>query len=131
MLHASEFKTGEEMTDKVRMITGGTAFGYPVSALRTEARKGNLALIRVANKDWVTEAAIKEMERKCRSIASPPDCISKSPVAGSSLTGISSAARVAAENSCEKLKRLSRRTLPKTTGPTQGNVILLKSGAQT
>ena len=36
------------------------------SALRTEARKGNLELIRIANKDFVTHEGVKRMVEKCR-----------------------------------------------------------------
>jgi hypothetical protein len=36
------------------------------SALRTEARKGNLEIIRIANKDFVTRNGVKTMIEKCR-----------------------------------------------------------------
>ena len=49
-----------------RLVKGGVVFGYPVSALRTEARKGRLALIRVAGKDFVSQEAIRDMERLCK-----------------------------------------------------------------
>jgi hypothetical protein len=35
------------------------------SALRTEARKGNLEILRIANKDFVTRRAIQAMIEKC------------------------------------------------------------------
>ncbi|MEX2741061.1 hypothetical protein AB3480_06390 [Rhizobium mongolense] len=35
------------------------------SALRTEARKGNLEIIRIAGKDFVTKNAIRKMIVKC------------------------------------------------------------------
>lgn len=36
------------------------------SSLRTEARKGNLEIIRIANKDFVTKNAIRQMIDRCR-----------------------------------------------------------------
>ncbi|MBB4231522.1 hypothetical protein [Rhizobium mongolense] len=35
------------------------------SALRTEARKGNLEIVRIANKDFVTRNAIRRMIESC------------------------------------------------------------------
>jgi hypothetical protein len=35
------------------------------SALRTEAGKGNLEIVRIANKDFVTRNAIKAMMKRC------------------------------------------------------------------
>jgi hypothetical protein len=55
----------ENPNKRVRLAKGSTAFGYPVASLRTEQRKGNLAVFRVAGKDYVSEAAIREMENKC------------------------------------------------------------------
>jgi hypothetical protein len=43
------------------------------SALRTENRKGNLEIIRIAKKDFVTGAAIKRMILKCRVEQKPRD----------------------------------------------------------
>lgn len=40
--------------------------GVTVSALRTEARKGRLAIERIAGKDFVTKAAIDKMRKLCR-----------------------------------------------------------------
>ncbi|WP_234841712.1 hypothetical protein [Sinorhizobium meliloti] len=36
------------------------------SSLRTEARKGNLEIIRIANKEFVTRNAIRQMIDRCR-----------------------------------------------------------------
>lgn len=123
------------MTEKQRMTTGGTAFGYPVSSLRTEARKGNLALIRVAGKDWVEAAAIREMERKCRSVAKAPACTSGTSKDMrqhmSSSTGPDKSVQDAALASFNRLKKSWANTSRKTTGPTPGNVISLKSRART
>lgn len=57
------------LNDRVRLRKGGTAFGYPVSALRTEQRKGRLDVIRVAGKDYVTSELIREMEKRCTKTA--------------------------------------------------------------
>ena len=42
-----------------------------VSALRREKKNGRLAVIEIANKHYVTRAAIKEMIEKCRANNSP------------------------------------------------------------
>ena len=52
-------------SERVRLSKGGSAFGFPVASLRTEARKGNLILLRIAGKDYVTSDAIKDMVAKC------------------------------------------------------------------
>ncbi|THK35670.1 hypothetical protein EHS39_23910 [Ensifer sp. MPMI2T] len=36
------------------------------SSLRTEARKGNLEIVRIANKDFVTRNAIRQMIERCK-----------------------------------------------------------------
>lgn len=36
------------------------------SSLRTEARKGNLEIVRIANKDFVTRNAIRRMIERCK-----------------------------------------------------------------
>ncbi|RVM54074.1 hypothetical protein CN106_01540 [Sinorhizobium meliloti] len=36
------------------------------SSLRTEARKGNLEIFRIANKDFVTRNAIRRMVERCK-----------------------------------------------------------------
>ncbi len=46
------------------------------SALRTEARKGNLEIIRIANKDFVTRNAIKRMIERCK-LPSPASVTAK------------------------------------------------------
>ena len=42
------------------------------SALRTENRKGNLEIIRIANKDFVTRNGIRRMIEKCKVLPEPP-----------------------------------------------------------
>ncbi len=59
-----------------RLQKGGTVRGFPVSALRSEARKGNLELIRVANRHYVSDEAIDEMVKKC-AVLKAPDLTSK------------------------------------------------------
>jgi len=52
------------------------------SALRTEARKGNLEVVRIANKDFVTRRSIMDMVERCKvpakakPQATPPPSIS-------------------------------------------------------
>jgi hypothetical protein len=48
-----------------RLSKGATICGFPASALRSEARKGRLEIVRIANKDYVTDEAIDEMIKRC------------------------------------------------------------------
>jgi len=41
------------------------------SSLRTEARKGNLEIVRIANKDFVTRNAVRRMIERCKLPAQP------------------------------------------------------------
>lgn len=50
---------------RYRMSPGSVICGYSVSSLRTEAKRGNLVIMRIAGKDYVSEEAIREMERRC------------------------------------------------------------------
>ncbi|MDX0581938.1 hypothetical protein GOD01_03280 [Sinorhizobium medicae] len=56
------------------------------SALRTEARKGNLEIVRIANKDFVTRNAIRRMVERCKlpspvsSTATPQNITAKEAV---------------------------------------------------
>ena len=116
--------------ENVRLTKNGTAFGYPVSALRTEARKGRLALLRVAGKDYVSQSAIREMEAKCR-IQKEPDCALRNEMMEarqptSSLMAESSLAQVAAETALKKLRKPLLNTFKANTDPIPNNVISLK-----
>lgn len=117
-----------------RLIKGGEAFGYPVSALRTEARKGRLALIRVAGKDYVTADAIREMERLCRSTvlahASTSASEKDSQTSTSSGTERVRLVQAAALNVSKMLCKNYRNTSKRTSGPTPSNVISLASSAE-
>ncbi|MBA8845889.1 hypothetical protein FHW02_003976 [Ochrobactrum sp. RH1CCR137] len=48
------------------------------SSLRTEAAKGNLEIIRIANKDFVTRNGIRRMIERCRVKLTPTPEISAS-----------------------------------------------------
>ncbi len=65
-----DFPPLEQMNDDtlVPLSMAGEIFFHghlTKSALRTEAGRGNLKLVRIANKDFVTKAAIKEMVEQC------------------------------------------------------------------
>lgn len=123
------------MTAPVRLTRTGFLFGYPVAALRTEARKGRLALIRVAGKDYVTEDAIREMERRCQIAGKAHDSKSagtpEGKPSGLSETEAAVLALNAAKAISQKLKSGLRPTSPRSTGPTPANVIPFKSGSPT
>lgn len=48
-----------------RLSKGAVICGFPTSALRSEARKGRLEIVRIANKDYVADEAIDEMIKQC------------------------------------------------------------------
>lgn len=118
-------------TERIRLVKGGEAYGYPVASLRTEARKGNLALLRVAGKDYVTPGAIREMERLCRREQREHVSTSTS-VEGGSQSGLSETERgksalAAANIVSEALRNIYRRTSRRDSARKQGNVISLES----
>lgn len=87
------------------------------SALRTEARKGNLEIIQIANKDFVTRNAIERMKEKCLKRNGPPVSGSAQiPAHGSSRMEIGVSPRAAAKL---KLKQL-RESLPSTSQAATG-----------
>jgi hypothetical protein len=53
-------------TAPMRLAHAAAMFGLTVSALRTEARHGRLAVSRVAGKDFVTKAEIERMFERCQ-----------------------------------------------------------------
>ncbi|NTJ83626.1 hypothetical protein G6M50_38230 [Agrobacterium rhizogenes] len=87
------------------------------SALRTEARKGNLEILQIANKDFVTRRSIERMKEKCLKKSDQPVSGSgQTPVPGSSKTVPNVSPRNAAKL---KLKQL-RESLPNTSTPPTG-----------
>lgn len=57
------------LAEACRLFFGGR---LSPSALRTEAAKGNLDMIQIARKDFVTRRAVEEMKERCRKPASRP-----------------------------------------------------------
>ena len=93
------------------------------SALRTEAAKGNLVIMQIARKDFVTRRAIEEMKQKCRApksrLASAPDpnpTPKVGPVpSGSSRTETHISAQDALRIKLQKLNKSLPNTSPKNT----------------
>lgn len=48
-----------------RLQKGSMIRGLPVSILKSEARKGNLEIVRLANRHYVSDEAIDEMVKRC------------------------------------------------------------------
>src|SRR5690606_34313741 len=110
------------------------------ASLRAEARRGNLTLLRIGKKDFVTPAAIREMKERCQVVASP-----SAPAYGSSppasaldeamnrLSGSSATtadlkrARDAALMTGQKLSASLRSTSRKSTSRPKGTVVRLSS----
>lgn len=97
------------------------------SSLRTEAAKGNLEIIQIANKDFVTRNGIKRMIEKCRKsedrLASGSG---QTPAHGSSRMARNESAQNAAKQMFKRLRSISPRTSETTTGPNSA-VVRLKS----
>ena len=101
--------------------------GISASSLRRERDNGNLVIVPIAGKDFVTLQAIAEMREKCRvnprvrgSGCAKPAAVpteAPAPPCGSSLTEESSTALAAAQASVAKLKNGSPTTSRKSTGP--------------
>jgi hypothetical protein len=85
-------------------------------ALRREAQRGNLEIIRVANKDFVTPAAIKEMVDRCRAPSSRPASRSKpseaAPPIASSETEANALRQASLQGMLEAYRRPEQRKRP-------------------
>ncbi|WP_244471998.1 excisionase [Prosthecomicrobium hirschii] len=105
------------------------------SGLRKEAQRGRLVIERIAGKDYVTMAAIREMRSRCRADANRPASTSGSAGAaipcGSSSTDRLRSGQAAVLAMAAELKKHSRRTSPASTAPTSGTVIPLMSQSRT
>ncbi|MEK1908149.1 MAG: hypothetical protein AAAB13_20445 [Pseudomonas sp.] len=87
------------------------------SSLRTEARKGNLEIIQIANKDFVTRNGIKRMIDKCRKNDAPQGSGSdRIPEHGSSRTESSVSPRIALKQMLAERKKSSQNTSTPITG---------------
>ena len=118
------------MSEPLRLSKGAVIFGYPVSALRTEARKGRLVLLRVAGRDYVTAQAVREMERLCKNLKAQGCTFTSEkavPPSGLSGTERNRLALASLEMSMTKLKKPSSNTVRRTLRSTPDNVTYLKS----
>lgn len=87
------------------------------SSLRTEARKGNLEIIQIANKDFVTKNGIQRMIEKCRKNADQQGSGSdQTQEHGSSRTEASVSPRIALKQMLAERKKSSQNTSTQTTG---------------
>ncbi len=96
-----------------RLQKGGMVRGFPVSALRSEARKGNLELIRVANRHYCSDEAIDEMVKRCAVLKAPASTSKRAPTAspsGASVTERRQSALVYLSTSVRKPNNASRNT---------------------
>jgi hypothetical protein len=105
--------------------------GATVSTLRTEARKGRLAIERIGGRDYVTRAAIEEMRKLCRVQARAHDYTSigeraESPSMSSEME-YTRRAQAAAVAISERLKKRSRNISNEPSDRIPANVISLKS----
>ena len=111
------------------------------ASLRLEANRGNLAMMRIAGKDFVTPAAIEDMKRKCRvernrptsSFERNPPSKAKpeSAACGSSRTDQSISAQDALSMKLDRLNRPSKNTSAKNTTQSSETAELLKFPSQT
>lgn len=83
------------------------------SSLRTEARKGNLEIIQIANRDFVTRNGINRMIEKCRKNVDPQGSGSgRTPERGSSKTEVGASAQNALRLKLKQRKESSPNTSP-------------------
>lgn len=126
---------GEEepvrLADAVRLFF--PAGGMTLSALRTEARKGRLEVMRVAGKDWTTHRAIREMLDRCRVAKARPVSPSAPKLtdegSGSSETGSAISAQAALRIKLSKPPKDLRTTSGAASGRTRQNVVRLPSSS--
>lgn len=97
------------------------------SALRTEAAKGNLDIIQIARKDFVTRRAIEEMKERCRVNRARP-ASGSAPIRehGSSRTAPDASAQDAVRLLLKRRKERSQNTSPANTSR-HAEVVHLKS----
>jgi len=96
------------------------------SSLRTEARKGNLEILQIAGKDFVTRNAIERMKMKCLKKSDQLDSGSgQTPALGSSRTAPSVSPQNALKQMLLERKLNSQNTSTKITKP-KGAVVPLR-----
>lgn len=103
------------------------------SALRSEAARGNLEIMQIARKDFVTKRAIEEMKQRCLRKRSPPDSNSDPKPAkdentstGSSETAKAMSAQDALRMKLQQRKQNSANTSGRSTSRS-AEVVQLKS----
>jgi hypothetical protein len=133
--------TARRDIDKNRLMSlaeVANASGLPLSALRTEAHKGNLIVSRIAGKDFTTLADIERMAQTCRVATKAPASGSDRPAAEEPRLPSSSSSTVedklaldAALMRAKKLKSGSPITSPTNTRRNVVSVHFPKSGSRT
>jgi hypothetical protein len=136
-----------EVTDTSPLRLGlAAAMAFPdgtmtAAGLRREAKRGNLAVTRIAGKDYTTLADIKEMMEKCRvqpkehvSGSVPPGVrrdASPMPRPGSSSMPGANTPLASALMAVERLKNRSLTTSPENTNQSGGTVTPIRSRLRT
>lgn len=97
--------------------------------LRAERARGNLLIVRIGKKDFVTRAGLRGMmNKKCPSGENLPDStLTPSNESGSSETERTLSAQGAARVSAERLKKLSKSTSPASSNQPSAKVLPLGS----
>lgn len=112
--------------------------GATVSTLRTEARRGHLAIIRIAGKDFVTRKEVNRMIELCRgpenrrALSAEPNgsrTAHRAP-SGSSATDSGISAQDALRTRLSGPAEPLRGTSPKATGLTRRNIVPLRSSSE-
>ena len=103
---------------RIRLADAAAHYDLTVASLRREAKRGRLAIWRVAGKDWTSLAEIERMFDRCRVEPKELDsgCDQLDPDTaryGSSKTADTSAALAAARLRLERLSGNSGNTLPR------------------
>jgi hypothetical protein len=119
------------LAEACRLFFGGR---LTPSALRTEADKGNLRIMQIARKDFVTRAAIEEMKERCLRSPSRPVSGSAPSDAGTEPQSGHGASRTPAGLSAQDALRIrlqtrtdSSRATPPPSSSRGAEVVPLKS----
>jgi hypothetical protein len=102
--------------DAITLKDAAKHFGFTVSTLRTEAKRGRLEIYMIGKRYYTTPADIREMIHQCRVVQKAPASISiRDEINGSSETDRASSALAAAQETVLRLRSSSRNTSDSST----------------
>lgn len=104
--------------DAIKLADAAKHFGFTVSTLRAEARRGKLAIYKIGKRFYTTPADIREMVAQCRVDQKAPGfTLTRSASSGSSETDRVSSVLAAVQETTLRLRNSSRSTSATSTAP--------------